>query len=57
MKRQKTIVGLLKCLKPMHALLMRNLLHVPMCDVIMLMEVEKDLKLSPKIFQKLESGF
>ncbi len=32
-------------------------LHVPICDVILLMDVEKDLKPSPKIFEKLEFGF
>jgi hypothetical protein len=50
-------MGLLKCLKPMHTLLVHNLLHVPMCDVITLMQVEKDLNPFPKIFGKLEFGF
>ncbi len=49
----------LKCLEPMHALLEQTPLHVqkPMHNVVMLMEVEKDLKLFPNISEKLEHKF
>jgi hypothetical protein len=48
----------LKCLEPMHPLLEHIPLHVqkPMYNVIMLMEVEKDLKLFSNISKKLEHG-
>lgn len=51
-------MGLLECLKPMHALLKHIFLHVQVhvCDIIMPMEVYKDSKPSSKIFGKLELG-
>jgi len=49
-------MGSLECFKPMHKLLECIFLHVqaPMCDIIMPMEVEKDLKPSLKISKKLK---
>lgn len=51
-------MGLSKCLKSMHTLLERTLLHVQVFvhDIIELMKVEKDPKPSPKISEKLEHG-
>lgn len=48
-------MGSSKSSKPMHALLKHTLLHVqmPMCETIVLMEVEKDPRAFLNFFEKL----